>query len=406
MTPSQVFNAFSPELAFVESEFWAGSAILLEDGHLLTNAHVLTPSTAAERVVFPDGQEFFDVPVVAWDWVLDIALLGPVERDGGLLIPAEEQTLEIGTEVFLIGYPGEVDSSPQPSITRGILSRVRESETGGVRYLQTDAAIAGGQSGGLLASELGEVLGLSGFAFTEAGFGMALASDDLRNAIDSMLEPSGDDYRPVVVGQTSKSWTPELEGYFDQKAFALKVPAEGISFVADAYAYSDLVLTLADYFGGFDSADDYIEGGTEQVEIELFGPNYLFLIVEQFDVTTEEIVLETSWPVSLIEENEPDTIQTDGKVARGAFDFVGDYDAYKIDLNEGQSLTAHATSLLADVVLGLWFGTDPDPVGEDDDSGGGIWGTDAKMAVTAPASGTYILTVSDALLGGAKQGTS
>ena len=71
--------------------------------------------------------------------------------------------------MLLIGYPAEFGEFPQPTITWGILSRYREWEQIGITYFQTDAAIAGGQSGGVLLSESGEVIGISGLRFSESG---------------------------------------------------------------------------------------------------------------------------------------------------------------------------------------------------------------------------------------------
>ena len=81
---------------------------------------------------------------------------------------ASTRRVRIGSDLFLIGYPAELEDFPQPTITRGILSRLREWESIGITYLQTDASIAGGQSGGVLVSQHGEVVGISGFAFSEA----------------------------------------------------------------------------------------------------------------------------------------------------------------------------------------------------------------------------------------------
>ena len=50
----------------------------------------------------------------------------------------------------LITYPGESEPFPQPAISQGILSRLREWEPIGMTYLQTDADISAGQSGGVL----------------------------------------------------------------------------------------------------------------------------------------------------------------------------------------------------------------------------------------------------------------
>ena len=53
-----------------------------------------------------------------------------------------------------------------------------------------------------------------------------------------------------------------------------------------------------------------------------------------------------------------------------------------------------ARSILGDPVLQLWDETGS--VAEDDDSGGGLWGTDAELVEVAPATGTYTIIVSDA----------
>ena len=60
--------------------------------------------------------------------------------------------LAIGADLFVIGYPGEEEAFPQPTISRGILSRYRLWPDQGATYLQTDASIDGVQSRGVLAA--------------------------------------------------------------------------------------------------------------------------------------------------------------------------------------------------------------------------------------------------------------
>ncbi len=52
--------------------------------------------------------------------------------------------MPIASELFLVGYPAEFEQNPQPTISRGVLSRVRSWDALDITYLQTDAAIAGG----------------------------------------------------------------------------------------------------------------------------------------------------------------------------------------------------------------------------------------------------------------------
>ena len=86
-------------------------------------------------------------------------------------------------DVFLVGFPGGIESGdPEIALAGGLLSRLREDDTFGLTYLQTDAAIAGGQSGGALVDEDGTVLGISGLGFAEE-FALALSSDDVAASV-------------------------------------------------------------------------------------------------------------------------------------------------------------------------------------------------------------------------------
>jgi len=82
--------------------------------------------------------------VLNWDLLGDLAVIGPIETDISPTTLVDGEDLVIGSEVFLIGYPGEVEELPQPAISRGLISRKREWEAIGMTYFQTDAAIAGG----------------------------------------------------------------------------------------------------------------------------------------------------------------------------------------------------------------------------------------------------------------------
>ena len=122
LTPMQIFAAISPSVAFIDLPDSSGSGFLIDGGYLVTNAHVVWPYTSA-RVVFPDGSEHKDVPVVNWDLLADLAVLGPVETRLPPLALADGEGLPIGSDVYLIGYPGEVEKHPQPTVTRGVISR-------------------------------------------------------------------------------------------------------------------------------------------------------------------------------------------------------------------------------------------------------------------------------------------
>ena len=130
LTASEIFEKVSSSIAFITNNAWTGSGVLLEDGHVVTNAHVVWPFDSA-RVVFPDGSEFHEVPVRGWDLLADLAVLGPINRPTDGLALSDGEGLPIGANLFLIGYPAETEKFPQPTIVRGLLSRVREWESVG-----------------------------------------------------------------------------------------------------------------------------------------------------------------------------------------------------------------------------------------------------------------------------------
>ena len=93
-----------------------------------------------------------------------------------------------GRSVFLVGYPAETDVFPQVSITEGIVSRFREWDLAGLTLFQTDAAIAGGQSGGALVNTDGDVIGISTWGFSEAGFSVATSAADAAPIVEWLIQ--------------------------------------------------------------------------------------------------------------------------------------------------------------------------------------------------------------------------
>ena len=134
----------------------------------------------------------------------DVALLGPINASVQPLALLDGEDLPIGSDVYLIGYPGEVDAYPQPAIARGILSRLRQWEPAAVTYFQIDASVAGGQSGGALVSDTGGVIGISGFKISEGQFALVASAADLLPRIRQLLAgeaPSESRRPPLAFGR-------------------------------------------------------------------------------------------------------------------------------------------------------------------------------------------------------------
>lgn len=135
--------------------------IISADGYVITNAHVLNNSKAyAVNVILNSGEQY-PAKIIGYDTWTDLAVLKIDAKD---LKPAEfadSEGVEVGDNVIAIGSPG--GAKYQNSLTQGVVSAVdREiSLNKCVRYIQSDAAISPGSSGGPLCNLCGQVIGIT-----------------------------------------------------------------------------------------------------------------------------------------------------------------------------------------------------------------------------------------------------
>ena len=184
-------------VAFIENELSTGTGVVValdEQRYLLTNEHVVDPFDAADATI--GARSWNDLPVVGIDASADIALLGPLEGDDlpEPLTITDGTELERGDEVFLVGFPGEANADDlETTIASGIVSRLRSVKEFNQSYIQTDASIGGGQSGGPLFDANANLVGISGLSFADE-FALVLAGRDVATAARRIAEGEGDDY--------------------------------------------------------------------------------------------------------------------------------------------------------------------------------------------------------------------
>ena len=188
MTSAEVFETIEESVVFIQSPdtLSSGSGIVIDGGWILTNAHVVDrhPSVSIGR---SDGADLGMHPVHAVDWVFDLALIGPIDDASLSPIAIGDSTdLGLGARVLLAGFPDEDSSFPTPTLTEGIVSRRRNVAIGSFPFLQVDATIAPGQSGGALVNDQGELVGISGIEFGQGEFGLAFASVALQPRIEAL----------------------------------------------------------------------------------------------------------------------------------------------------------------------------------------------------------------------------
>jgi S1-C subfamily serine protease len=154
---------------FIKGSNSLGSGFLItSDGYLLSNAHV-TSSMAEPIVVLRDGREF-KATKVKEDSRIDAALLKIPVSNGDFLKLGNANELFAGQPVLTIGNPGGLSFT----VTRGIVSYVGRTISG-VPFIQTDAAINRGNSGGPMINENLEVVGINSLtSLGEQGISFAL----------------------------------------------------------------------------------------------------------------------------------------------------------------------------------------------------------------------------------------
>ncbi|MDE6140658.1 MAG: trypsin-like peptidase domain-containing protein [Alistipes sp.] len=152
-----------------EARAGGSGVIISEDGYIVTNNHVVDSATKL-RVKLNDGREF-DARVVGADPATDVALI-KVEAEGLPTLPfGSSDDLRLGEWVLAIGYPMELQST----ITAGIVSaKARRlgalpSQFSIESFIQTDAAVNPGNSGGALVNTRGELVGINTIIKTSTG---------------------------------------------------------------------------------------------------------------------------------------------------------------------------------------------------------------------------------------------
>lgn len=162
----------SPERQGLGSGF-----IISGDGLIVTNNHVIDGATSV-TVKFADGSEH-EATVVGADPLTDIALLD-IEGTGLPTVAfGSSDAMRVGDEVIAMGNPFGLGGT----VTTGIVSAKDRNINAGPfdEFIQTDAAINRGNSGGPLFNDQGEVIGVNTAIFSpngaNAGIGFAVPSD-------------------------------------------------------------------------------------------------------------------------------------------------------------------------------------------------------------------------------------
>ena len=169
-----------------------GSGVVVSaDGYVLTNNHVIGNARAEVTVLLPDKREL-RAKVVGVDEDTDIAVLKVDARNLPTLPWGDSSKLRVAEWVLAVGNPFGLLSQ---TVTLGIVSATGRSLEGRLAtyedFIQTDAAINRGNSGGALINARGELVGINTAIFSETGgyqgIGFAVPSNLVRHVMEELI---------------------------------------------------------------------------------------------------------------------------------------------------------------------------------------------------------------------------
>lgn len=167
-----------------------GSAVLLrEDGYLITNSHVVAGADGI-LVALQDGREAM-AKLIGTDPETDIAVLKIDLPDLPVATLSQAEQLRTGDIAMAIGNPFGLGQT----VTKGIISATGRSQLGLNTYedfIQTDAAINQGNSGGALIDAYGQLIGINTAIFSQSGgsqgIGFAIPAPLAVNVMEQIIE--------------------------------------------------------------------------------------------------------------------------------------------------------------------------------------------------------------------------
>ena len=258
LTAEEIYKLASPAVFYVEvfdkegESLKTGSGFFISSSGLaVTNYHVVIGGYSAKITM--DNDEIYDIAgIYDYNWKDDLALIRIDVDNVQYLECADSSKIQTGATVYTLGSPLGLYAS----FSRGIVSQaLREIE--GVEYIQLDAPISSGSSGGALLDSSGRVIGVtSATAIGAQNINLAMPI----NLIESL---SSIDYVPLASILIKTEYyagyypAPDFGSYFGISAYVSERERGGMTY---SYLLSDLK----------GNAEDVIDEYTHLIEQNLF----------------------------------------------------------------------------------------------------------------------------------------
>ena len=193
--PNSIFDFFFgyPEGSQQRERVGSGSGVIIrEDGYIVTNNHVIDGANKIEVTL--NNNQTYEATLVGTDPATDVALL-KIDASGLPIIPfGDSSKLRLGEWVIAIGSPYDLRST----ITAGIVSakgRSMPNYSGEFKiesFIQTDAAVNPGNSGGALVDKAGNLVGINTAIISQtgsyAGYSFAVPSNIVKKIVYDLMD--------------------------------------------------------------------------------------------------------------------------------------------------------------------------------------------------------------------------
>jgi serine protease Do len=205
---------FGDQILERQAQSLGSGVIVSADGHVVTNYHVVDSGGTMPQVsvILADKREF-PAKIIGTDSERDLAILKIEGRNFPTIPWGDSSKLRIAEWVLAIGNPFGVFSQ---TVTLGIISATGRSVEGlsvFEDFIQTDAAINRGNSGGALINARGELVGINSAIISETGgyqgIGLAVPSNVVRATMDELIK-NGIVRRGTMMGITLQAMTTQI----------------------------------------------------------------------------------------------------------------------------------------------------------------------------------------------------
>jgi len=175
MFGGDMFDDFfnGPRMQIIPEQQASGSGVIVsEDGYIVTNNHVV--DGADEINVTLTNKKTYKASVIGTDPSTDLAVIKIEDKNLPYLVYGNSDEVKLGQWVLAIGYPLNLDVTVSAGIVsakaRSININQRQSKTPIESFIQTDAAVNPGNSGGALINTNGELVGINSAIASPTGY--------------------------------------------------------------------------------------------------------------------------------------------------------------------------------------------------------------------------------------------